>query len=568
MYTPTQDDYDALFARISSVKIKMEICNLDGKVIAVVEGLKAGEGTYTIDGTSNTRRRFDSSLIPSYLQDIFINRNGIVWLDKEVKLYIGVKTINKEEWLWYPCGTYLFSSANTNVNSTTKEITFSATDWWSKLDGTVYGSLGNFEEGSIPAYTEDENGCKIPGTEVSLRNALLSILSMSNITDYDLEEIGEYAGSEKSNNYNEYRKNNPNWNKLPYDIEYDSSSSVADLIKLITELYPNVDAWFDEDGILHIGYLKSNDHENIKLTNEQIRKIITSNGEQIEYDLTSVKNIVMCVGDIYDTDYYSETVSSTGNNNNWEISIESYEREENDESENSNGYYSEDIISFKAPSNSISNQTITVKGKSETFAAIPLYSSYTSLPISADELLSGTTYTIKIKKILDEATLYTRAYVLGSYQPNALYVCTDDVNIHPYIDKNGTEYDSYSTLEAYFQKTYNIQNVKFMILEDSPFTIQKLGERVHKYDDSETSIESDAAAIGLAEYELWKKVRLTETITITTKLIPWLSDDDLIEFQPYGYDEPRKYIVKSISNNLGNLTSSITMYRYYTLTRE
>lgn len=568
MYTPTQDDYDALFARISSVKIKMEICNLDGKVIAVVEGLKAGEGTYTIDGTSNTRRRFDGSLIPSYLQDIFINRNGIVWLDKEVKLYIGVKTINKEEWLWYPCGTYLFSSANTNVNSTTKEITFSATDWWSKLDGTVYGSLGNFEEGSIPAYTEDENGCKIPGTEVSLRNALLSILSMSNITDYDLEEIGEYAGSEKSSNYNEYRKNNPNWNKLPYDIEYDSSSSVADLIKLITELYPNVDAWFDEDGILHIGYLKSNDHENIKLTNEQIRKIITSNGEQIEYDLTSVKNIVMCVGEIYDTDYYSETVSSTENNNNWEISIESYEREENDESENSNGYYSEDIISFKAPSNSISNQTITVKGKSETFAAIPLYSSYTSLPISADELLSGTTYTIKIKKILDEATLYTRAYVLGSYQPNALYVCTDDVNTHPYIDKNGTEYDSYSTLEAYFQKTYNVQNVKFMILEDSPFTIQKLGERVHKYDDSETSIESDAAAIGLAEYELWKKVRLTETITITTKLIPWLSDDDLIEFQPNGYDEPRKYIVKSINNNLGNLTSSITMYRYYTLTRE
>ena len=70
MYTPTQDDYDALFARISSVKIKIEICNLDGKVIAVVEGLKAGEGTYTIDGTSNTRRRFDGSLIPSYLQTI------------------------------------------------------------------------------------------------------------------------------------------------------------------------------------------------------------------------------------------------------------------------------------------------------------------------------------------------------------------------------------------------------------------------------------------------------------------------------------------------------------------
>ncbi len=563
MYTPTQDDYDALFSKVLAVKIKLEICNLDGTVIAVVEGLKSG-GTYNIDGTSSTRRSFNGTLMPTYLQNIFINQNGIVWLDKEVHISIGIKTILKDEWLWYPCGKYLFNSVNTTVNSETKEISFNVLDWWSKLDGTIYGTLGNFEEGSIPAYQENEDGTKIEGTEVSLREALIKILELTTITDYDIEEIGEYSGSTKAEDYENYRINNPNWNKLPYDIEFDSSSTIADLLNLVVGLYPNIDIGFDEDGILHVGYLKSNDNEDIKLTNEQVQRIITSDGEQISYDLTTIKNVVMCVGEVYDTDYYSETV--TANDTNWQIVSDSYERE--DEDTEGNGYYTGDIISFIAPADSVAGQTINIKGKSETFSQIPLYSSYTSEPIQAEELLKDTTYSIKIKKILSGTEVLTRAYVLGSYQPNALSVCTDDINIYPYTDSKGNEYDDYESLRKYFQDSYNIQNVRFTVMEDSPFTIQKLGERVHKYEEENVEIQSDAEAIYAADYDLWKKVQLAETVTIVTKLIPWLRYNDMIEFQPNGYNETRKYVVKSVSNNLDSYTSTITMYRYYTLYNE
>lgn len=564
MYVPNQVDYDILFSKVSEIRVKIEVCNMNGTVIAVLDGIK-NNGTYNIDGTSSTRRTFSSSLIPNYLQGLFINKDGIVWLDKEIKIYIGVK--NGDDYIYYPCGKYMFSATNTNINPTTKEITFSATDWMSKLDGTFFGSLGNFETGSIKAYQEDENGNKIEGTEITLREAIIQVLELSNITDYDIEDIGEYAGSIKAENYLEYRKNNPSWNYLPFDIEFDNSSTVADILKSIVELYPNIDMAFDEDGILHIGYLKSNGNEDVKLTNEQVRKLITTNGEQVAYDYTQIKNVVMCVGESFDTDYFAETTTKelTSNGILYKLSINAYSLEDGDNisDDNVNGYYSNDIISFVAPSNNDNSKTFL---SVNTYESIPLFDSLTGAYVEKNKLISGNTYTVKIKKILQNGVVNTYAYLLGSFQPNALCVCVDDIEKYPY-SVNGNTYSTYSSLRNYFKENYNIENVNFMILKESPFTIQKIGERKTDY-DGENKPTSDADAIGIAEYTLWKKVRLTETINITTKLIPWLRDDDIIEFQPNGYDSVKKYIVKNISSNIEQCTSSITMYTYYTLYNE
>lgn len=565
-YVPTQRDYDLLFNQVTKIGIKIEICNKNGTLVTSLTGIKPSLN-YSIDGTSTSRRQINGTIIPTKIQGININQDGLVWLDKDIIVSIGFYDYANNKWVYYPCGKYIFTSANSTENSSTYELSFSAIDFWSKLDGTEFGVLGNFVNGTIKAYERDVYENKIDGTELSIKNALLQVLSMTNIDDYIVENIGEYAGTEKADNYIGYRLTNPNWDKLPYDIEFGNKDTVADIIKRIIELYPNNDASFDNEGILKIGLLPSNDNENVILTNEQIKRIlIGSSGKQASYDLTSIKNIVYCVGNSFDSDFYTELVTSNGTN--YILNIDRYgtKNTNNDIKD----YYDSDIITFVANETNKVNATLQIEYGETILDSIPIYNGLTGRPLEANKFKIGQAYTVKIKKLLVNGIVTRRAILLGSYQPNGMVVCTDDVNINPFTDKNGVEYDSFDKLRKYFQTTYNIQNVKFMILKDSPFTIQKLGERVFAYEtDKSKVVDSDASALGCAEYCLWQKVRLTESVTITTKLIPWLSDNNIIEFALDG-ENVYKYIVKQINNTIdsGQCTSTITMYKYYTLYNE
>ena len=73
---------------------------------------------------------------------------------------------------------------------------------------------------------------------------------------YIVEDIGEYAGTYKSKGYLTYRTQNPNWDKIPYDIEFDSGSTIADLLKKLTDLYPNEDE-YKSSNPLYIDFLVS-----------------------------------------------------------------------------------------------------------------------------------------------------------------------------------------------------------------------------------------------------------------------------------------------------------------------
>lgn len=575
-YVPTQRDYDLLFKQSTKLCVRLDICNKNGTVVASLTDIKSNVN-YSIDGTSNSRRQFSGTLNPSNLQSLSVNNNGLVWMDKDVYLYIGFYDYSNSDWIWYPCGKYIFTTADTTCNNTTYELKFSTIDYWGKLDGTKYGTLGNFIKGAIEAYSKDENGFKIAGTEVSIKKGIENVINLSNIKEYMVEDIGEYAGTYKSDNYQSYRENNVNWDKIPYDIEFDNSITVAEMLNKLVTLYPNNDAYFDNEGILKVGILPSNDNENSILTDEQIRKIILGDsGQQINYDLTTIKNIVYCVGESYDSDYYvkSENVTYSLEDesiDSYRVYNKYYKREDWDTT--GNGYYDGDIITFIAPKTNVKNKvSIQMSNDSDTFSSIIVCDCYTGEPIGTNRLIEGHTYSFKVSKIINaDKTVTTKIYLLGSYQPNGMTVCTDDVTINPYIGSDNIECTDYESLRNYFKKTYNVDNVKFMILKDSPFTIQKLGECAMKYEpDGNVIIESDSDAVGTSEYVLWQKVRLTETVTLTTKLIPWLSDNDIIEFKPEGIDNINKYIVKQINNTIddNNCSSTITMYKYYPLYRE
>ena len=84
------------------------------------------------------------------------------------------------------------------------------------------------------------------------------------------------------------------------------------------------------------------------------------------------------------------------------------------------------------------------------------------------------------------------------------------------------------------------------------------------YDD-ESNIQSSSTALETARQQNYRVSRLTDNISITTKLIPFADVNQKIEYQRSDMDEPQEYLVTSLTHDLAGGTTSWTLVKYYPL---
>ena len=58
---------------------------------------------------------------------------------------------------------------------------------------------------------------------------------------------------------------------------------------------------------------------------------------------------------------------------------------------------------------------------------------------------------------------------------------------------------------------------------------------------------------------------VNDTVTLTTKMIPFLDVNVKVSYKKQQDSQIHEYIVKSISHDLGGMTSTITLHRFYPL---
>ena len=121
----------------------------------------------------------------------------------------------------------------------------------------------------------------------------------------------------------------------------------------------------------------------------------------------------------------------------------------------------------------------------------------------------------------------------------------------------------------------NCDNLKFICVNDpnniddlynSQMTVEKIGRRNEVLSGGDyEGYTTDARAMEVAEYELWKRARLTDGLSITILLVPWLDVNEKIEYAAKYLNSrtPVEWIIKSISINLGEGTMSLSLSRYY-----
>ena len=132
------------------------------------------------------------------------------------------------------------------------------------------------------------------------------------------------------------------------------------------------------------------------------------------------------------------------------------------------------------------------------------------------------------------------------------------------MSSDGVEYERYSL--DYFKKFYNCENVEITVVANSPFTVQKLGEILDVKTGGEyENITSDDLALDRAKWDNWKNCRLTDNITITTALLPFLDVNKKVSYKRSDSDKEHQYVISSVSHDFSGYTTTITMYRFYPL---
>ena len=508
-------------------KYRLYVLDREHRIVDELMGVSS-IGSYNIDADSNIRRTTSFVLeLDNTYSSTHIEEKIETWIGYDFSMQIGIYYLRENEYIWYDCGSYTITSTNTSYDAATNTLSTELSDWFSKLDGTRNGQIGGAPTILIPNLDDE-------GNKITIRSATVGVLKDNQVEKYIVQDIGEFYGMDMYNqDYMEYREGNPNWNQLPYDLEYNVGCHVADILIDIRDLYPNCEMYYDIYNNFCFNMIPSCDNEEIVCSNEFLQSILVAeSSESVTYDISSIKNITEVFGKTYDVDSFCE--ECTYSSNVYTLTLDKYEKYENNQ-----------IISFTAPANNLAS----AKFRINSLSSIPIYNEGTTEYIAAGTMQADTIYAVKLG-YKDDAYV---AYFLGSFQPHAICVLTADAN------------DSVYTKE-YFEEKYNCKNVTFRVEENNPFTIQRIGEVLDvKTGDEFDNIISDSVAIQNALYYNKKSSTSNDIVTLTTKMIPWLDVNIKVSYKKQQESEEHEYIVKSIANDLSSMTSNITLYRFYPL---
>ena len=293
---------------------------------------------------------------------------------------------------------------------------------------------------------------------------------------------------------------------VPNDIEIAQGGTVWNIITQLRDILPRYEAFFDTDGVFVYQPIPTGSGEPVVIDDTIWPNLLID--ESINNDFESVKNYIEVYGRTLDPDYFSTNTTYSGST--LSLTVADYPTALTDGT----------IVGFTTPSTGDISATGSIGLKMNSLTASTLYEYGTDTAITT---MANDTYYV---------AYYNQGwYLLGHQQPV------------------GIAYDDNP---------------------DSPFYVNgSIGRIRHVlYGGEYENITSDKLALERAKYELWKRTRLQDSITLTSIPNPWLDVNVLISHAIRGKSQENaaQYIIKSISTDYGiDGTQSINAITYYPL---
>ncbi len=279
MLNITQDDYNIVKQRVVERYIKLELLDFSYNIVDEISG-EMTACSVQCDSTSDLRKSCSVGLVAAN-KSFDVEPGARIFLDRMIRIYIGLKSIRSNEIQWYNQGIFLIDAPSFNYDATTNTITFSGLDLMSKLTGARNGQL----EGIPTTIKQGE----------SVREAMIATLKLGGFTKYVISECINRDGSIQA---------------VPYDIEIDQGGYVYDILAKLRDILPQYQIYFDSNGVFHYELIPSGDDEPVLIDDDIWESVLI--GEEINTDFASVKNYIEVYGRTHDPEYYPSEISVSG----------------------------------------------------------------------------------------------------------------------------------------------------------------------------------------------------------------------------------------------------------------
>ena len=293
---------------------------------------------------------------------------------------------------------------------------------------------------------------------------------------------------------------------VPNDIEIAQGGTVWNIVTQLRDILPRYETFFDVDGVFIYQPIPTGSGDPVIIDDTIWPNLLID--ESINNDFESVKNYIEVYGRTLDPSYFS--INTTYSGSTLSLTVADYPTALTDNT----------IVGFTTPSTGDISSRRGIILKMNSLPASVLYKYGTNNHVIA----------------LDNDTYYVVYYnqgwhLMGHRQPV------------------GIAYDDNP---------------------DSPFYVNgSIGRIRHVlYGGEYENITSDKLVLERAKYELWKRTRLQDSITLTSIPNPWLDVNVLISHAIRGKSQENaaQYIIKSISTDYGiEGTQSINAITYYPL---
>ncbi len=271
----SSDMYDVVKQPIRDMSIKIELLNFSYQTIGEITG-NTISGNISEDANADIRRTCSLSLVVTD-SSFNIEPGSKFWLDRYMKIYVGINNIKTGEIVWMNQGIYLIDAPSWKYDATNNILTIAGLDLMAKLTGARGGYL--------PA-----SGYKIPaGSNIkSVMTALLA--QFTTFTNYAIVD-------------------NPQ--TVPLDMEFEQGVTVYEILAELRDLYPSWEIFFDIDGVFRYQEIPNGQNDEILsedgtiIADDDLWNDIVID-EAVDVSFQDVKNVIYVYGSSRDPKYYGE----------------------------------------------------------------------------------------------------------------------------------------------------------------------------------------------------------------------------------------------------------------------
>lgn len=504
------DENDLLLLASHSKNVSMQITLLDDNYQAI-EALAGSikSCSYNLSSESDMRRTCSLTLVVDKRNiDADFNKR---WTDCMVEVQCGIFDIKVQDYRWYRLGRFLMTNGETVFSATSSELKLTLID--------LMANISN-ERGSPMSYQVlFETG------RITIRDAFDVVVSK--FSKYKQTNICE---SERLNEL------------IPYDILSNIGDYPFDILRILINLYPHFEMFYDADGVFTVREIPTRIDESCDVTSDIIDPLLISEHRSVNY--SNVKNTIEIFGKSLDPIYYA--VDCTNEDAVYTINI----------SDSFESLVVGETYGFTASEDSSDGQMLQIQQLS-------------ALPIC---VLTGNNERINIS----EGEMKKDVPYVVSYDGTS-FILQGELQVHVIVQEINAEPSK--EFQAAYKEDNACQDVRWVVNPDSPFACSESfiqtdfdAESTWRVDHEMkvilnggeySDIYTTQLAFERAEYELWQRSRLQDSITLRMIYIPWLDINDKIEYTSPSSGEKIQLLVQTIEPDFKNWTMTIKGAKFY-----